>query len=138
MGHRSRSCNDFTESPVRPPPSARHVRAQLTAPRIIMNCIYYCQSRAPRLHQSEATRGRIIDGKMTARRRLADSHGGSWGGCVRVEGRFEVPVPREAVWRCITDPKLMVGCIPGCEAIDTIDARNYRATVRVEVGPIKA
>jgi carbon monoxide dehydrogenase subunit G len=27
---------------------------------------------------------------------------------VRVEGRFEVPVPRKAVWRCIADPALMV------------------------------
>ena len=57
---------------------------------------------------------------------------------MRMEGRFEVAAPRERVWRCITDPTLMVGCIPGCERIEAIDARNYRATILVEVGPIKA
>jgi carbon monoxide dehydrogenase subunit G len=55
-----------------------------------------------------------------------------------MEGRFEVTAPRERVWRSITDPALMAGCIPGCEAIEPIDARNYRATVLVAVGPIKA
>jgi len=57
---------------------------------------------------------------------------------MRMEGRFEVGAPRERVWRCITDPTLMVACIPGCEEIKPVDARSYRARVLVEVGPIKA
>jgi uncharacterized protein len=57
---------------------------------------------------------------------------------VIMEGRFEVAAPREQVWRAITDPALMVGCIPGCESIEPIDSRTYRATVLVAVGPIKA
>jgi carbon monoxide dehydrogenase subunit G len=57
---------------------------------------------------------------------------------MRMEGRFEVGAPRERVWRCITDPTLMVACIPGCEQIEPVDARSYRARVLVEVGPIKA
>jgi len=57
---------------------------------------------------------------------------------MRMEGRFEVGAPRERVWRCITDPTLMVACIPGCEEIEPVDARSYRARVLVEVGPIKA
>lgn len=55
-----------------------------------------------------------------------------------MEGRFEVTAPRERVWRSITDPGLMVACIPGCEAIELIDSRSYRAKVLVVVGPIKA
>ncbi|MCZ7562737.1 MAG: SRPBCC domain-containing protein [Burkholderiales bacterium] len=57
---------------------------------------------------------------------------------MRMEGRFEVGAPRERVWRCITDATLMVACIPGCEEIEPVDARSYRARVLVEVGPIKA
>ncbi len=55
-----------------------------------------------------------------------------------VEGSFIVETPREEVWRRITDPAAMAPCVPGCEAIETIDSRNYKARVRVEVGPIKA
>jgi len=57
---------------------------------------------------------------------------------MRMEGTFEVGAPRERVWRCITDPTLMVACIPGCEEIAPVDARRYRARVLVEVGPVKA
>jgi uncharacterized protein len=55
-----------------------------------------------------------------------------------MEGRFQIAAPREQVWRSITDPAVMVGCIPGCESIEPIDSKNYRAAVLVVVGPIKA
>ncbi len=55
-----------------------------------------------------------------------------------VEGKFSVAAPRAAVWAAITDPTLMVACIPGCEQIETIDPTHYKATLAVEVGPIKA
>ena len=32
----------------------------------------------------------------------------------------------------------MVSCVPGCESIEQKDPRTYRATVRIEVGPIKS
>lgn len=55
-----------------------------------------------------------------------------------IEGQFEVAAPRARVWQAIREPTLMAGCIPGCEAIETIDPTQYRATILVEVGPIKA
>jgi carbon monoxide dehydrogenase subunit G len=57
---------------------------------------------------------------------------------MRVEGSFTVAAPRERVFAEITNPALMAGCIPGCEAIEVIDAKTYRARILVEVGPIKA
>ena len=57
---------------------------------------------------------------------------------MRIEGRFTVAAPREQVYARITDPGLMAACIPGCEAIEVIDAKTYRAKILVEVGPIKA
>jgi carbon monoxide dehydrogenase subunit G len=55
-----------------------------------------------------------------------------------IEGKFAVAAPRERVWQAIVDPTLMVGCIPGCEAIETIDPTHYKTAIVVEVGPIKA
>jgi len=57
---------------------------------------------------------------------------------MRIEGSFTVSAPRERVFAEITNPVLMASCIPGCEAIEIIDSKTYRARIQVEVGPIKA
>ena len=57
---------------------------------------------------------------------------------MRIEGSFIVAAPRERVFAEITNPALMAGCIPGCEAIEVIDPKTYRARILIEVGPIKA
>jgi uncharacterized protein len=55
-----------------------------------------------------------------------------------VDGTFEVDMPREALFRVITDPALMATCVPGCERIEQIDPTTYRAVVTVVVAFIKA
>jgi len=55
-----------------------------------------------------------------------------------IEGSFTVPAPRERVWRYITDPAMMGPCVPGCDSIEVVDSRHYKARVRVELGPVKA
>src|SRR5689334_18517788 len=57
---------------------------------------------------------------------------------MRVEGSFIVAAPPERVFAEITNPALMAGCIPGCEAIEVVDPKTYRARILIEVGPIKA
>ena len=57
---------------------------------------------------------------------------------MRIEGRFTVAAPIERVFERITDAALMASCIPGCEAIEVVDAKTYRARILIEVGPIKA
>jgi carbon monoxide dehydrogenase subunit G len=57
---------------------------------------------------------------------------------MRLEGSFIVAAPQAQVWTQITDAALMAACIPGCEDIEVVDARTYRARVKVEVGPVKA
>ncbi len=57
---------------------------------------------------------------------------------MRIEGSFIVAAPPEHVFAEITNPALMAGCIPGCEAIEVVDPKTYRARILVEVGPIKA
>jgi carbon monoxide dehydrogenase subunit G len=57
---------------------------------------------------------------------------------MKLEGNFVVHAARDVVWEKIRNPGLMGACIPGCEAIEQIDAMSYRAIVGVKVGPIKA
>lgn len=57
---------------------------------------------------------------------------------MRIEGQFAVAAPIETVFARITDAALMASCIPGCEAIEIVDPKTYRARILIEVGPIKA
>jgi carbon monoxide dehydrogenase subunit G len=56
---------------------------------------------------------------------------------MKVEDSFIVAAPPDRVWAFLTDPATMLGCVPGCESIETVDATHYRAAVRVALGPIK-
>lgn len=55
-----------------------------------------------------------------------------------IEGSFNIAAPQVRVWEKITDAGLMAGCIPGCEAIEVVDDKTYKARVKVAVGPISA
>jgi uncharacterized protein len=57
---------------------------------------------------------------------------------MRIEDRFVVPAPKALVWQAITDPALVAKCVPGCETVEVLSPTLYRATVKVEIGPIKA
>lgn len=57
---------------------------------------------------------------------------------MRIEQSFSVAAPPDRVWTLIRDPEVMVGCVPGCDAIEQVDATSYKAQVTVSVGPIKA
>jgi uncharacterized protein len=57
---------------------------------------------------------------------------------MRVDGAFEIDIPRETLFRSIIDPALMATCVPGCESIEQINPTTYRAVVNVAVGFIKA
>jgi carbon monoxide dehydrogenase subunit G len=57
---------------------------------------------------------------------------------MRVDGAFEIDIPRERLFRSLTDPVLMAVCVPGCENIERIDSTTYRAVVTVALGVIKA
>lgn len=57
---------------------------------------------------------------------------------MKLGGSFTVHAPRAVVWEKIRNPALMGECIPGCEAIEQLDAMSYRAVVGIKVGPIKA
>jgi hypothetical protein len=57
---------------------------------------------------------------------------------MRIEGTFDIALPRAAVYALLTDPGLMAGCIPGCDQIERLSPTEYRARVTVGLGGIKA
>jgi len=52
----------------------------------------------------------------------------------RVEERFVVAAPPEAVWAFLLDPKRLAPCIPGCDELEVVDDRTYRLRLTVKVG----
>jgi|GEM_PF-803840 len=57
---------------------------------------------------------------------------------MKIEKQFTVAASQEHVWAFITDPSLAGPCIPGCKDVQVLGPGRYRATVQIQVGPIKA
>ncbi len=57
---------------------------------------------------------------------------------MKIEKQFTVAAPQERIWAFITDPNLSGPCIPGCKDVEILGPGSYRATVGIQVGPIKA
>ena len=57
---------------------------------------------------------------------------------MKIDGAFTMPAPLPRVWVALLDPQIVGPCIPGCSGIEVISPTDYRATVTLEVGPIKA
>jgi carbon monoxide dehydrogenase subunit G len=56
---------------------------------------------------------------------------------VKIEGSSEIPAPRQRVWEAFLDPVTLASAIPGCEGLEAIGPGEYKATMKVGVGPIK-
>jgi uncharacterized protein len=56
---------------------------------------------------------------------------------MKLEGSYDVPVPRERVWRGFLDPETLRQAIPGCEKLEAIGEDEYKATMKVGVAAVK-
>jgi uncharacterized protein len=56
---------------------------------------------------------------------------------VKLEHEFEVAAPVETVWGLLLDLERVAPCLPGGEVTEKIDDRNYRANVKVKLGPMQ-
>lgn len=54
----------------------------------------------------------------------------------RIEERFTVKAPPQAVWEFLVDPRRVVTCLPGAALTEVVDERTFRGTVKVKVGPV--
>ncbi len=57
---------------------------------------------------------------------------------MKIDGAFTIAADLPKVWDALLDPQVVGPCIPGCSGIELLSPTEYRATVTVELGPIKA
>jgi hypothetical protein len=56
---------------------------------------------------------------------------------MKIEGSREIPIPRPRVWEAFLDPNILSGAIPGCDKLEEAGPGEYKATMKVGVGPVK-
>jgi carbon monoxide dehydrogenase subunit G len=54
---------------------------------------------------------------------------------IRIDERFRVDAPVDAVWDFLVDPRRVVACVPGGELLGVEDDRTFEGRLRVAVGP---
>ncbi len=52
---------------------------------------------------------------------------------MNVGGRFQLDAPRDEVFAAICDPGTLMAVIPGCEAIEQVDAAEYRGRISLRL-----
>lgn len=57
---------------------------------------------------------------------------------MKLSGSQNIPAPRETVWKGLNDPDILQQCIPGCSKIVTTAPNEFKATVTIKLGPVKA
>ncbi len=56
---------------------------------------------------------------------------------MKIEGATDFPAPRDRVWSAFLDPAIISTAIPGCEELVAIGPDEYKAIMKVGVGPVK-
>lgn len=57
---------------------------------------------------------------------------------LRIEKKFVVAAPADAVWAFLTDPRKVASCLPGASITGEIDEKTYAGAMNVKVGPVNA
>ncbi len=56
---------------------------------------------------------------------------------MKVSGTSRLSADRDAVWRALTDPSVLVRTIPGCQQLEALGGDAYKMTIAAGVGSIK-
>jgi len=56
---------------------------------------------------------------------------------MKMEGATEILAPRDRVWAALLDPAVLSKAIPGCEELVRVGTDEYKAIMKVGVGPVK-
>jgi len=56
---------------------------------------------------------------------------------MKIEGATDILAPRDRVWSALLDPAVLSKAIPGCEELVRVGTAEYKAIMKVGVGPVK-
>ncbi len=56
---------------------------------------------------------------------------------MKIEGTSDIPAPRDRVYAAFLDPSTLATAIPGCEKLEAIGPGEFKAVLKVGVGPVK-
>lgn len=57
---------------------------------------------------------------------------------MKLTGTQIIPASRDLVWKGLNDPVILRECIPGCSNIEVLSPTEFKATVTIALGPVKA
>ena len=55
-----------------------------------------------------------------------------------ISGEYRLALSRKDAWLALMDADILRRCIPGCEEFEELGDGQYRASVKLAVGPVKA
>ena len=55
---------------------------------------------------------------------------------IEIDERFEVDASPESVWKILSDPREVVGCVPGAKLLAEHDDGTYDGSLTVKFGPL--
>ena len=56
---------------------------------------------------------------------------------MKITSSYDFNATPAKVWSAITDPKVLAGCIPGCQGLNPVGKDEYTAAMTVGIGPIR-
>jgi uncharacterized protein len=56
---------------------------------------------------------------------------------MKISGVYQFDADPQKVWDTLMDPRVLSGCIPGCEGFNSTGENQYEATVNVGIGPVR-
>ncbi|MGH2538301.1 MAG: SRPBCC family protein [Candidatus Promineifilaceae bacterium] len=56
---------------------------------------------------------------------------------MKLEGSYLFSAPKDAVWRALLDPEVLGKTLPGCQGLEQVGEHDYRATLKIKVGPVQ-
>lgn len=56
---------------------------------------------------------------------------------MKIEGTYTISAPRDEVWKALNDPEVLSKTIPGGQELEKTDDNEYRAKMKIRVGPVQ-
>lgn len=57
---------------------------------------------------------------------------------MNINGQIVIDADQLTVWQRLNDPDVLARCIPGCEQFEKLSDTEYRAVVKIRIGPVAA